>query len=322
MIGAESERTTAGNYRRFAELEVRGKSSLYEELAAGVADDDEVLALIDSLPPGKRQPNLVLAAARFTSGTPSGYRDFRSRLVEQWPRVRSLALSRSTQTNEVGRCAAVAPLLAELPQPLALLELGASAGLCLRLDRYRYDYALDDCIGPARSPVTLSCELRGEDREPPPRLPRIAWAAGMDLDPVEVTDPDAVRWLEALVWPGRTDRLHRLRAAVGLATDDPPRVVRGDLRTDLPHLLAEVPRHTTPVILHSAVLAYLAPADRRRFAERVSALDAVRIGYEAPGVIPLSGPVPPAPTGNAFLITRDGRPAAWADPHGAWLHRI
>ena len=57
MIGAEAGRTTAENYRRFAEREARGKSPLYEELAAGIAADDEVLAVIDTLPPGKRQPN-------------------------------------------------------------------------------------------------------------------------------------------------------------------------------------------------------------------------------------------------------------------------
>ncbi len=40
-------------------------------------------------------------------------------------------MSKRTQTNEPGRCAVLLPLLAALPQPLALLEVGASAGLCL-----------------------------------------------------------------------------------------------------------------------------------------------------------------------------------------------
>lgn len=137
MIGHEERRTTAENYRRFAEREARGKSALYEELAAGVATDDEVLALIDSLPTGKRQPNLVLAAVRFVAGTPGGYEQFRRALIDGWARVRAVVLSRSTQTNEVGRCASLVPLLAELPQPVALLEVGASAGLCLLLEHYR-----------------------------------------------------------------------------------------------------------------------------------------------------------------------------------------
>lgn len=321
MIGAETGRTTAENYRRFAELEVRGKSALYEELAVGIAGDDEALELIDSLPPDKRQPNLVLAAVRFLHGTLSGYREFRSRLVEHWAGVRAVALSRSTQTNEVGRCAALVPLLAELPQPLALIEIGASAGLCLLLDRYRYAFTPGAALGPAHSPVVLDCRLHGGGT-PPPQLPRIAWRAGLDLDPVDLTDPDAVHWLEALVWPGQTARRQRLHAAIALAAADPPRVLRGDLRTDLARIVDRAPPHTTVVVAHSAVLAYLPPADRDGLAEQVAALNAVRIGYEAPGVVAVADPLPPAPTENAFLLTRDGRPAAWADPHGAWFRRL
>ncbi|MFP5071745.1 DUF2332 domain-containing protein [Pseudonocardia nantongensis] len=322
MIGAEAGRTTAENYRRFAEREARGKSPLYEELAAGIADDDEVLALIDTLPPGKRQPNLVLAAARFLYGTPTGYPGLRATLIERWAQVRSVALARSTQTNEVGRCAALLPVLAELRRPLALIEIGASAGLCLLLDRYHYDYGTGARLGPADSRVRLDCELRGPGT-PPAHLPAIVWRVGLDLDPVDVTDPDAVRWLETLVWPGQTTRLRRLRSALELATVDPPPVVRGDLRTDLPRLVAGAPADATMVVFHSAVLAYLPAADRARFAEQVAGPDVTWIGYEAPGVVAVADP-PPAPppdTGSAFLITHDGRQVAWADPHGAWLRR-
>jgi hypothetical protein len=51
---------------------------------------------------------------------------------------------RRTQTNEVGRCAVLLPALAELPEPLALLEVGASAGLNLLPDRYSYEYLHPD----------------------------------------------------------------------------------------------------------------------------------------------------------------------------------
>src|SRR5947209_354798 len=78
--------------------------------------------------------------------------------------------------------------------PIALLELGASAGLNLLYDRYRYRYG-DHTVGDAASPVTLDCELRG--MAPPRAILPIAWRGGVDLHPVDVTDDDAVEWLQA-----------------------------------------------------------------------------------------------------------------------------
>ena len=53
-------------------------------------------------------------------------------------------LSRATQTNEAGRCATLLPSLAAISaaedKPLALIEVGASAGLALFPDRYGYEY--------------------------------------------------------------------------------------------------------------------------------------------------------------------------------------
>src|SRR5690606_8447977 len=97
------------------------------------------VALIDTLPPGKRQPNLVLAAARW-HGASGGYDDLRRVLLTRWHDVAATVRARATQTNEAGRCATLLPFLARLPQPLALLEVGASAGLCLLPDRYSYRF--------------------------------------------------------------------------------------------------------------------------------------------------------------------------------------
>src|SRR5205814_3579346 len=88
----------------------------------------------------KRQPNLLLAVVRRLFGTAADYGEFRRRILDNRDAVRFLMLTRSTQTNEPGRCAALLPVLAPLPQPLALLEVGASAGLCLLPDFYGYDY--------------------------------------------------------------------------------------------------------------------------------------------------------------------------------------
>ncbi|MEU2033379.1 DUF2332 family protein [Nocardia amamiensis] len=94
---------TADRYRRFAELEVGSHSACYLEWGLGIAADSTVLALIDQLPPDKRQPNLVLAAARFGGAAEGPYSQFREWLVTHWAQVYEVALTHSTQTNEAGR---------------------------------------------------------------------------------------------------------------------------------------------------------------------------------------------------------------------------
>src|SRR5204862_39805 len=127
-------------YRRFAADEAQGRSPLYEELARGVAADSEILDFLMTLPRQKRQPNLLFAAARSLLGTPDGWNRFRRGVTQRKDALHALMLMRSTQTNEPGRCAVLLPILASLPQPLALLETGASAGLCLLPDFYGYDH--------------------------------------------------------------------------------------------------------------------------------------------------------------------------------------
>ena len=322
MIGNEETRPTAENYRRFARLEARGRSPLYEGLTEGVAEDPEVLRLLASLPPAKRQPNLLLGVVQYLYGTAFDYPSFRRVVVEKWTEVSSTMLARRTQTNEVGRCAILLPLLAALPEPLALLEVGASAGLCLLVDRYRYDYGRG-ILGQENSPVLLHCEPRGSSTPTPNRLPDVVWRAGIDLDPVDTRDESATRWLEALVWPGEGDRLARLRAAIEVARQDPPRVLRADLRADLSEIIAEVPSGATLVIFHSAVLAYVPSDGREAFAADVARLGPVWVANEGADVLPAVrrqvGDNELAEHQSHFLLSRDGNPIAWADPHGSWL---
>lgn len=306
----------AAAYAAFAQVEARGSSASYEEWAAGIANDESVLALLATLPPGRRQPNLVLAAARL-HGADGPYAAFRRTLLDEWERVRATVLHRTTQTNEAGRCATLLPVLAGLPQPLALLEVGASAGLCLLPDRwsYRYDDGthLDPADGP--SPVVLPCTL-GPGVEAPAAMPQVVWRAGLDLAPVDVTDADACAWLRTLVWPEHDDRRVRLEAALDVARLDPPPVVRGDLLHDLPALAATAPPEATLVVTHSAVLAYVEPGARRAFVSTVTALPGHWLSNEGRRVLDLPGS---GDDDSRFVVALDGRPVALADPHGRAL---
>ncbi|MGP3933415.1 DUF2332 domain-containing protein [Nonomuraea sp. KM88] len=317
---------TAEEYRRFAAMEARGRSPLYERLADGVAGDRELLDLLAGLPPAKRQPNLLFAATRYVAGTPAGYAEFRRSVLDHRDAVVAAMLARRTQTNEPARCAALYPLLASLPQPLALLEVGASAGLCLLPDRYGYDYD-GRLAGDLGSPVRLRCHVEGEPfaEWPGPGAVTVAWRAGIDLNPLDVTDPDDVRWLRTLVWPEHHDRLDRLDAAIAVARDDPPRVVRGDLNARLGEVAAQAPPHATLVVVDTAVLFYVPEDDRAAFVAQVEGLGCHWISQEAPDVLPGIAACldrrPPEHT-TVYVVALDGRPAAFSALHGGWLRRL
>ena len=303
-------------YRVFARREARGRSAEYEWLAESVADDPAVVDFIASLPPDKRQPNFVFAAARYLLGVPPGSQQLRDLVRQSRPELTHVILTRRMQTNEPARCAVLLPVLAQLPQPLALIEAGASAGLTLLFDRYSYDYAGHRLAGSDPDAPTLRCEPRGPVPLPT-RIPVITWRAGLDLNPLDVTSEDDVRWLSCLVWPGEGDRGPRLEAAIGAARRDPPAVHRGDLLTDLPALAAQAPAGATLVIYHSSTLYYVAPDRREQFAQAVRSLGAVWLSSEAPGILP--GTAAPAADEQMSVIARDGRAIAFADSHGAWL---
>ena len=307
----------AGGYRGFAEVEAEVVSPLYAEFARAVAGDAEVLAFLAAMPTGKRQPNLLFAAVQLLHGTAPDVGEFRRLLLGDLDRVRTTMLTHATQTNEPARCAALLPLLAAVEGPLALIEVGASAGLCLYPDRYTYVYD-GTTVGPP-SPVLLACSTTGDG--PVPRaLPDVVARIGIDLNPLDPADPDVRAWLRALVWPGpqAADRLARLDAAAEVARQDPARILAGDLIERLPDALALVPPGCTPVVFHTAVLVYLPRARRREFVGLVRSLPVRWIAQEGPDVLPeLTAALPePARGGGDLVLALDGRPVARTAPHG------
>jgi hypothetical protein len=316
----------AARYVRFADDEARGRSPLYEQLARGVAGDREAIGFLLTLPPEKRQPNLLFAAVRHLFDTPVDWTDFHQMLMAKPDAVRAVMLTRATQTNEPARCATLLPVLARLPQQLALVEVGASAGLCLLPDRYGYDYGrrrIDPNAAGQDFPV-FTCAAN-EATPLPASMPRVVWRAGLDLNPLDASDPAQAAWLETLVWPEQKQRLANLRTALKIAAAIRPRVVRGDLLGDaLEELCGEAPKDATLVVFHTAVLAYVADRSHRQaFAERAMRLSRYWISNETPRVFrdaALGGAV--GEGAGRFLLSVNGAPVAWTDPHGASLQWI
>ena len=312
-------------YRWFAD-ETAPTSPTWAALCRWIADAPSVVARLDSLPGAKRQPNMFLAALRFHDGPLAGGPDFVTWLDAHWPDVERTIRTRATQTNEPGRCAVLAPLLAALPQPVALFEVGASAGLLLLPDRYRYRYdAGEVVVGSAATPGAplLDCATSGA----PPGSPadvRVVRRDGLDAHPLTAGDPDQARWLRSLIWPGEDAREARLAAALAVAASDPPPVRVGHLPGDLPAFLSRA-RVTaeelgaTPVLLHSATLAYLTRADREAVQAEILAAGVRWVSLEGAKVVPaLYGRV--ADDGRPhFVLGLDGKPVARCGPHGGWV---
>jgi hypothetical protein len=305
-------------YREWADVEARGSSPTYERLARAVADDERVLRLLAGVPERSRQPNLLFGALRWIDVPVDDPAEAIEGLLRRRAEVVDVLLTRRTQTNEVARCATLLPALAGLPEPLAVLEVGASAGLCLLLDSWRYRYRTasgDHVLGSSDAPLELECLVSGAVPLPG-ALPTITWRHGLDLAPVDVRDPDARRWLQCLVWPEHVERAERLTAALDVAAEQPPPVAAGDLLDDLPRLAEQAPPEATLVVVHSAALAYVDARRRAAFVELVRSLGAHRVGLEAPGVLRHLAGLLPAEVGGRFVVSIDDRVVALAHPHG------
>jgi hypothetical protein len=275
--------------------ECRESSPIYERLSLALAEDVELLAAIEPAVGVRFNSNLLFASARYLAlscgqevpETPEGFRAF---CLDRLDAIRELISTRVTQTNEVARCSYL--LLGfeharrERGRPLALLEVGASAGLNLLFDRYRYDYGAHGAVGPEGSPVVLAPRILAGVPPVPDGMPSVAWRLGIDIQPLDPTDPDDCLWLRALVWPEHQEREVRLERALAVAAESPVPILAGNAVELLPEAAAQAPAQATLVIFHTNTLPYLSPAERERLSEQIAMLgarrDTLRISGEGP----------------------------------------
>lgn len=315
--GMDAEtRAVQERFARFAHDEVGERSPLYAEWAATIARDADAAAVLARIPATRRQPPLVFAVARLLGAPETADADLAAWIADHAEELVAEASRRSLQTNEPLRCAALLPALSAVDGPIALLEVGASAGLCLFPDRYSYRYDggphLDPPGGPSR--VVLESVLTGSPRV---RLPEVVWRAGIDLEPLDAADPLDRRFLTTLVWPGETGRAERIAAALDVAASDPPLLLRGDASD--PEVLraaaALAPSDATLVITTPGVLPHIARAGRERLLATIRTLDAVWITIDPPALFESVD----AATWDGFVLGRDGAALAAVDPLGAWV---
>ncbi|MEV8239442.1 DUF2332 domain-containing protein [Microbacterium testaceum] len=305
-------------YRRFARDEAPGRSVLYTIWAERVVADAEVTEVVARIAETHRQPPLVFAVMRLL-GAPDGVDAWADWVVAHADALVAECDRRSVQTNEPQRCAALLPALSLIEGPIALLEVGASAGLCLYPDRYSYRYrrgtemvSLDPVDG--QSPVVLDCALDGA---PSLRMPEIVWRAGIDLNPLDARDAEDRAWLTGLVWPGEEGRRERIVAALDIAASDPPLLVEGDGAAALPALAADAPREATLVVTTPGVLAHV-PRARRGDVIAAAQRAGRWITLDAPGLHD-GWTSPPDVRSDGFALALDGEVLGGVDPLGAWV---
>ncbi len=324
------------------------------EICAAVAEDREIVELLLAAPHEQRLPVLLLAAIHDqVLGDPACELGSWYPTVSRSPRtdpvagalarhcrthavqLRQTIGTRSTQTNEVGRCGLFVPALGLLDAevgPLALVDIGTSGGLNLRLDRYEYHYRPGGSVG---GPSTVRIETGTRGHLPiPSALPSISGRFGLDREPVDVTDPISARWLTACIWPEQTDRFRRLSAAIEIATEQPVDVRMGDAVDDLADVTRTAGALGHPVVLNSWVLNYLPMQRRAAYVAELEQIGAERditwVYAESPAQCP-GLPFPDAILGEHVTALmsvrwRQGRRSVdylgRAHPHGYWLHWV
>ncbi|WP_449403007.1 DUF2332 domain-containing protein [Exiguobacterium artemiae] len=273
-----TETELAQRFWIFAERECRDSSPLYEYLSLEIAEDPGILDLCRHARDVQPVPNLLFGAVHYlllkgidhplaayypsVSKQPKpfhdAFADFKSFCTTYEAELIPLLAQRLVQTNEVRRCTYLYPVFSQIheqtQQPLALLEIGTSAGLQLLFDQYGYEYGNGETVGNPASRLQLTSVIEGNDTPVIPQTPPpVTMRTGLDLNIVDLNDTDEQLWLKALIWTEHRERLAMFEAAAGYVEELPLKLVEGDGVRLLPHYAAETPDDSILCIFHTHV---------------------------------------------------------------------
>jgi len=266
--------------RIYGSAKPENSSPLYAQLSQYVSTDRDILQLVLNADRATQVSNLLFGSVHYLllrgedhllrefyasltahprapEGAPPVFRVFCLRYAEE---IQNLVTTRKVQTNEVRRCTALLAAFSLVQQrmrqeSLSLLEIGSSAGLHLLWDKYGYEYETSGYIVNADSPVQLHCSLVGEKLpDLSTGMPVIGSRIGIDINPIDVGNPDQVRWIRALIWPEHSDRAALFERAIAIARRDPPHIVAGNAADVLLSTAETVPDETALCIFHSYTL--------------------------------------------------------------------
>ncbi|WP_165521788.1 DUF2332 domain-containing protein [Micromonospora zingiberis] len=340
-----SQGTVVGAFR-----EARGfdSSPLYRHLLAVVADEPALVELAARTRPGQQPTFALFGAVHYLllAGTTDPLAEYypsvvgdRARPVDEHTgrafarfcaayadQIAAILATRLVQTNHVQRCLVtrlgLALLRGATRAPVCVIEVGCSAGLNLRADRYAFTVG-GTTFGAADSGVHIRADVPDAHLLPDlARLPVIADVVGVDLDPPDLTDADDRAWLRALVWPENAHQAALLEAAMRVVADDPPRVLRGDIVDLGADVAASLPPGLPRLVVHTATRIHVPVEQRPGFDAAIAAFAAdgpmLHLALEddqrvAPSGRPGIGLTATDATGSRTIAVADGH-LAWLEP--------
>ncbi|UOE53850.1 DUF2332 domain-containing protein [Cytobacillus oceanisediminis] len=268
----------ASRFKTFGQYECHSSSNLYEFLSYKIAEDEELLVLASEARDGQPVPNLFLGAIHYLllKGKEHELKEFYPSLVEN-PRnpqksfhsfrdfcrlnsqeIEEIVKAKIVQTNEVRRCAYLYPVFAwifqQTEKPLALIEIGTSAGLQLLWDKYSYSYGTGKTFGNPSANVHLTSEIKG-GHVPilPAELPPVASRTGVDLHINDLNNGEDFLWLKSLIWPEHQERRTLFEKAAQCVKANPISLIEGDGVELLPSLIEGIPEEHSICVFHTHV---------------------------------------------------------------------
>jgi hypothetical protein len=288
-------------FKAFATRECKGSSPLYEHLSIRIAEDDELLQMASHTSRDQPVPNLFFGAVHYLllKGNSHELREYYTSIVEN-PRevvtafgsfkdfcillkneIIPILQSKLVQTNEVRRCSYLYPafcyIYEKTNKPLALIEIGTSAGLQLLWDKYSYSYNTHEVYGDSLSELRIISEIRGDKqtilhKQCPPVVTRI----GIDLHINDLEDPEDALWLKSLIWPEHAERRNNFEKAVHCFKEHSLELIEGDGVRLLPKLVSNIPLESTLCVFHTHVANQILKDDKHKLMEYMQELGKVR----------------------------------------------
>ncbi|WP_155591394.1 DUF2332 domain-containing protein [Lysinibacillus cavernae] len=295
--------TLSRQFRIFAKHECEGSSPLYEHLANKIADDWDLLDIATFIPQNQPAPNLLLAAVHYLlasskdplrnfyasfTATPhpiqKAFPFFKAFVLAHVDELKIVFQEKLVQTNEIRRCAYLYPMMTEIynkhQQPLALIEIGASAGLQLGMDHYNYCYNQQLSITNTKNAVVLSSENRGETL--PISLtnsPVVCKRIGIDLNPIDLRREEDSQWLQALIWPEHHERRLLFNEALPIFHKLNIQLIKGDAIQLVKELSQTIEQEAMLVVYHTHVANQMPLESRHALIEQLKEISMERPLY-------------------------------------------